>query len=153
MTFNLMLIKCDFLKWGYLYTCFVFVRSITHFEMQKPTEPLLDIGLLIWSWILIDRILLSELEEKNMRWPLITFFQCIWERGWAIPRFRLLQFCLWPFRFIWSIYMKGGTNVYIKNPDHMTKMAVMSIYGKNPSKSSLESVDQFQQNLACSIVN
>ena len=32
--------------------------------MQKRTEPLLDIGLFIWSWVLIDRILLSELEEK-----------------------------------------------------------------------------------------
>ena len=25
-----------------------------------------------------------------------------------------------------------GTNVYINNPGHMTKMATMSIYGKNP---------------------
>ena len=42
----------------------------------------------------------------------------------------------------WTIkakfYMKhlweGGTNVYINNPGHMTKMAAMPIYGKNPSK-------------------
>ena len=44
MTINLMLIKCDFLKCGYLYSCFVSVRSITHFGMQKLTEPLLNIG-------------------------------------------------------------------------------------------------------------
>ena len=27
-----------------------------------------------------------------------------------------------------------GINVYIRNPGHMTKMAAMPIYGKNPSK-------------------
>ena len=41
MTLNLMLIKCDFLKRGYLYSCFVCVSYmyITHFGMQKLTEP------------------------------------------------------------------------------------------------------------------
>ena len=29
---------------------------------------------------------------------------------------------------------EGGTKVYINGPGHMTKMAAMSIYGKNPSK-------------------
>ena len=29
---------------------------------------------------------------------------------------------------------KGGTKVYINGPGHMTKMAAMPIYGKNPSK-------------------
>ena len=29
---------------------------------------------------------------------------------------------------------EGGTNVFINNPDHMTKMAAMPIYGKYPSK-------------------
>ena len=29
---------------------------------------------------------------------------------------------------------EGGTKVYIDGPDHMTKMAAMPIYGKNPSK-------------------
>ena len=42
----------------------------------------------------------------------------------------------WPIKA--KFYMKhlweGGTNVYIKNPGHMTKMAAMPIYGKNPSK-------------------
>ena len=42
----------------------------------------------------------------------------------------------WPIKA--KFYMKhlweGGTNVYINNPGHMTKMAAMSIYGKNPSK-------------------
>ena len=28
----------------------------------------------------------------------------------------------------------GGTKVYINGPGHMTKMAAMPIYGKNPSK-------------------
>ena len=42
----------------------------------------------------------------------------------------------WPIKV--KFYMKhlweGGTNVYINNPGHMTKMAAMPIYGKNPSK-------------------
>ena len=42
----------------------------------------------------------------------------------------------WPTKA--KFYMKhlweGGTNVYINNPGHMTKMAAMPIYGKNPSK-------------------
>ena len=29
---------------------------------------------------------------------------------------------------------EGGTKVYINGPGHMTKMATMPIYGKNPSK-------------------
>ena len=31
----------------------------------------------------------------------------------------------------------------------MTKMATMSIYGKNPSNSSQEPVNRFQRNLTC----
>ena len=42
----------------------------------------------------------------------------------------------WPIKA--KFYMKhlweGGTNVYINNPGHMTKMAAMPIYGTNPSK-------------------
>ena len=30
--------------------------------------------------------------------------------------------------------LEGATNVFINNPGHMTKMAAMPIYGKNPSK-------------------
>ena len=30
---------------------------------------------------------------------------------------------------------EGGTKVYINGPGHMTKMAAMSIYGKNLKKS------------------
>ena len=53
----------------------------------------------------------------------------------------------WPIKA--KFYMKhlweGGTNVYLNNPGHMTKMAAMPIYGKNPSKSSSpEPVDRFQ---------
>ena len=29
---------------------------------------------------------------------------------------------------------EGGTKVYINGPGHMTKMAAMPLYGKNPSK-------------------
>ena len=31
----------------------------------------------------------------------------------------------------------GGTKIYSKGPDHMTKVAAMPIYGKNPKKSLL----------------
>ena len=32
-------------------------------------------------------------------------------------------------------FQEVGTNVYINNRGHMTKMATMPIQGKNPSKS------------------
>ena len=42
----------------------------------------------------------------------------------------------WPIKD--KFYMKhlweGGINVFINNPGHLTKMAAMPIYGKNPSK-------------------
>ena len=42
----------------------------------------------------------------------------------------------WPIKA--KFYMKHlweeGTNVFINNPGHMTRMAAMPIYGKNPSK-------------------
>ena len=45
----------------------------------------------------------------------------------------------WPIKA--KFYMKhlweGGTNVYINNPGHMTKMAAMPIYGKKPFKNLL----------------
>ena len=45
----------------------------------------------------------------------------------------------WPIKA--KFYMKhlweGGTNVYINNPGHMTKMAAMPIYGKNLVKNLL----------------
>ena len=46
-TFKSTLIKYDFLKLGYLYSCSVCMRDITHFGMQKLTKTLLDIGLFI----------------------------------------------------------------------------------------------------------
>ena len=58
------------------------------------------------------------------------------------PQFSKIIFSetAWPIKA--KFYMKhlweGGmciyTNVYINNPGHMTKMAAMPIYGKNPSK-------------------
>ena len=59
--------------------------------MQQPTEPLLDIGLFILS-ILIDRILLSELEE-NICGGLISFFQ--WYLSTAIPCGTVNQVITW----------------------------------------------------------
>ena len=41
----------------------------------------------------------------------------------------------WPIeaKFYVKHLLDGGTNVYINNLSHMTKMATMPIYGKNPS--------------------
>ena len=42
----------------------------------------------------------------------------------------------WPIKakfYVKHLY-NGGTNVYIYNLGHMTKLAAMPIYGKNPSK-------------------
>ena len=36
---------------------------------------------------------------------------------------------------------EGGTNVFTKNPGHMTKMAAMPIYGRTPYPSSLKLMD------------
>ena len=41
--------------------------------------------------------------------------------------------------------------MYIDSPGYMTKMTTIPIYGKNPSKSSPESMDGFQPNFACRI--
>ena len=38
----------------------------------------------------------------------------------------------WPIKA--KFYVEPGTKVYINDPCHMTKMAAMPIYGKNPSK-------------------
>ena len=42
----------------------------------------------------------------------------------------------WPIKakFFVEHPWEGGTKVYINGPGHMTKMAAMPIYGKNPSK-------------------
>ena len=42
----------------------------------------------------------------------------------------------WPIKakFYRKHLWEGGINVFINNPGHMTKMAAMPIYGKNPSK-------------------
>ena len=42
----------------------------------------------------------------------------------------------WPIKakFYVEPHWEGGTKVYINGPGHMTKMAAMPIYGKNPSK-------------------
>ena len=42
----------------------------------------------------------------------------------------------WPIKakFYMEPPWEGGTKVYINGPGHMTRMAAMPIYGKNPSK-------------------
>ena len=42
---------------------------------------------------------------------------------------------------------------YLHDAGHMTKMATMPIYGKNPSKNlpTFEPVERFPRNLVCSI--
>ena len=42
----------------------------------------------------------------------------------------------WPIKaeFYMKHLLEGGTNVFINHPGHLTKMAAMPIYGKNPSK-------------------
>ena len=48
--------------------------------------------------------------------------------------------------------LEGGTKVYINGPGHMTKMALCPYMVKTIKiSSSLEPVDQFQQNLLCSV--
>ena len=54
------------------------------------------------------------------------------------PFSKIFSETAWPIKA--KFYMKhlweGGTNVYINNPGHMTKMAAMPIYGKTLQKSS-----------------
>ena len=65
------------------------------------------------------------------------------------PQFSKIFFSetAWPIKA--KFYMKhlweGGTNVYINNPGHMTKMAAMPIYGKNPSKIFFSGTTDFNQ--------
>ena len=48
----------------------------------------------------------------------------------------------------------GRTKFCSRHVGHMTKMAAMPIYGKNPSKSSsMAPLDRFQRNFVCSIGN
>ena len=68
-------------------------------------------------------------------------------RGWSAPTPGQYTYILQKYSKIFSettwlikaqFYRKhlweGGTNVFINYPGHMTKMATMPIYGKNPSK-------------------
>ena len=49
----------------------------------------------------------------------------------------------WPIKakFYMNHLWEGGTNRYINNSGHMTKMATMPIYGKNPSKTFFSGTD------------
>ena len=46
------------------------------------------------------------------------------------------------FKFHMQPSSKGGKKVYIFGPGHMTKMAIMPVYGKNLKKSSPEPLGQ-----------
>ena len=50
-------------------------------------------------------------------------------------------------RILYEASIGRGTNVYINNPGHMTKMAAMSIYGKNPSKIFSGTAEPIAMNL------
>ena len=50
-----------------------------------------------------------------------------------------------------SNFKDWGTKVCSNGPGHMTKMAAMPIYGKNPLKSSPEPEGRLPQDLVCSI--
>ena len=68
-------------------------------------------------------------------------------RGWSAPTpgqytytlqkySKIFSETTWPIKaqFYRKHLWEGGTNVFINNPGHMTKMAAMAIYGKNPLK-------------------
>ena len=42
--------------------------------------------------------------------------------------------------------------MYVNNPVHITKMATVSLYGKNPSEIFPKPVDQFHENMTCSMI-
>ena len=60
----------------------------------------------------------------------------------------------WPIKAKFYVVppLEGGTKVCINGPGHMTKMAAMPIYGKNPSKIFFSRTGgRFPRNLVCSI--
>ena len=82
-------------------------------------------------------LLFSSPEPSGSQGELIVY-PCSIRPSVRRPPFSKIFFSetAWPIKA--KFYMKhlweGGTNVYINNPGHMTKMAAMPIYGKNPSK-------------------
>ena len=52
------------------------------------------------------------------------------------PFSKIFSETAWPIKakFYVEPPWEGGTKIYINGPGHMTKMAAMPIYGKNPSK-------------------
>ena len=86
--------------------------------------------------------LFSSPEPSGSQGELIVY-PCSVVRPSVRPSVRRPQFSkifysetAWPIkaRFYMKHLWEGETNVYINNPGHMTKMAAMPIYGKNPSK-------------------
>ena len=82
--------------------------------------------------------LVSSPEPSGSQGELIVYPCSVVRPSVRRPPFSKIFFSetAWPIKA--KFYMKhlreGGTNVYINNPGHMTKMAAMPIYGKNPSK-------------------
>ena len=56
--------KCDFLKWGYLYSSIVCASCTSQFKMKWPAEFWQGRGWFIEAWILYNRILLSKLGRQ-----------------------------------------------------------------------------------------
>ena len=62
-----------------------------------------------------------------------TIYKCLWRSKIVFSE------TAWPMKakfYMMHLY-EGGTNVYINNPCHITKMATMPIYGKTLQKSLL----------------
>ena len=96
-------------------------------------------GLKICMWFGYNPwIIFSSPEPSGSQGELIVYPCSVVRPSVRRPPFSKIFFSetAWPIKA--KFYMKhlweGGTNVYINNPGHMTKMAAMPIYGKNPSK-------------------
>ena len=132
--------------------------SLQYFKIETPLCSLVIDRALLWrniitisfmfNWQESDNCVLSEQmlllffsspEPSGSQGELIVY-PCSVVRPSSVrrPPFSKIFFSetAWPIKA--KFYMKhlweGGTNVYINNPGHMTKMAAMPIYGKNPSK-------------------
>ena len=67
------------------------------------------------------------------------------------PQFsKIFSETAWPIKgkFYMKHLLEGGTNVFINNPGHMTKMAATPIYGKNPSEFFFGTTGPISTNLA-----
>ena len=98
------------------------------------------------------KIVQMSFEEKNLKEMGLEIYDSenkMDSRGWhdhilrqytcVSPSYsKFFSETAWPIKvkFDMKHLQEGGTNVYITNPGHMTKIAAMSIYGINPVKPS-----------------